>query len=305
MLLCYLAFLATAPNADNLKKSDKFPAELVHFAPLQKKAVFTGGGPGAWDAKIRERGWIMREGDTYKMWYTGYDGTREGQRLLGYATSADGIRWERHPKNPLLKDEWIEDMQVVRHAGKYYVFAEGRGDQAHWLVSDDGIDWTRLGKLDVRKKDGQPIAAGPFGTPTVFLDNGTWHLFYERNDLGVWLATSKDMKLWKNVQDEPVMTPGPGEYDKDKIALNQVIKYKGRYYAYYHGSATTGPNAKLWSTAVATSTDLIHWEKYPGNPLFPVAENKSSGILVHDGEKFRLYTMHGEVHAHVPAAPVK
>ena len=36
-------------------------------------------------------------------------------------------------------------------------------------------------------------------------------------------------------------------------------------------------------------------------PLQPTAENKSSGIVVHDGEKFRLYTMHPEVYLHVPA----
>src|SRR5262249_21084600 len=75
------------------------------------------------------------------------------------------------------------------------------------------------------------------------------------------------------------------------------------YYAYYHGSAKAGPKAKLWSTAIATSTDLVHWEKYAGNPLQPVEENKSSGIVVHDGEKFRLYTMHPEVYLHVPPGP--
>jgi hypothetical protein len=168
------------------------------------------------------------------------------------------------------------------------------------------VKWKRIGLLDIRKKNGQPLSPGPYGTPTAWKDqeNGLWHLFYERNDLGIWLATSKDMKVWTNVQDEPVMTPGPAEYDKDLIALNQIIKHRGRYYAYYHGSAKTGPKAKLWSTAVATSTDLIHWEKYAGNPLQPVEQNKSSGMIVHDGEKFRLYTMHPQVIAHVPAADI-
>jgi sucrose-6-phosphate hydrolase SacC (GH32 family) len=167
------------------------------------------------------------------------------------------------------------------------------------LVSDNGIDWHRVGQLDIRLKNGKPIADGPFGTPTVWRENDRWHLFYERNDLGIWLATSTDLKVWTNVQDEPVMKPGPGEYDKDLIALNQIVKHVGRYYAYYHGSARTGPKKGLWSTNVATSTDLIHWEKYPGNPLLPIEENKSSGILVHDGERYRLYTMHPEVHLHI------
>ena len=51
-------------------------------------------------------------------------------------------------------------------------------------------------------------------------------------------------------------------------------------------------------TAVATSTDLRHWEKYPGNPLQPAGENKSCGIVVPDGEGFRLYTRHPEVNRH-------
>jgi hypothetical protein len=32
----------------------------------------------------------------------------------------------------------------------------------------------------------------------------------------------------------------------------------------------------------------------------PVSENKSSGIVVHDGERWRLYTMHPEVYLHMP-----
>ena len=66
-----------------------------------------------------------------------------------------------------------------------------------------------------------------------------------------------------------------------------------------HGTAAER-SPSLWSTNVATSTDLIHWKKYPNNPLLPIEANKSSGILVHDGRQFRLYTMHDTVHLHFP-----
>ena len=293
-----LGGFAPALPSETQPAEDKFPPELVKFTPLQKEPVFAAE-PGKWDAKIRERGWIMIEDGVWKLWYTGYDGTKDGLRMLGYATSPDGIQWTRHPKNPLVKDHWVEDMMIVKHGRKYYMFAEGREDRAHMLVSDNGISWTRVGQLDIRLKSGKSIPDGPFGTPTVWLENDKWHLFYERNDLGIWLAISKDLKVWTNVQDEPVMKPGPGEYDKDLVALNQIVKHLGRYYAYYHGSARTGPKKGLWSTNVATSSDLIHWEKYPANPLLPIDENKSSGILVHDGARYRLYTMHPEVHLHI------
>jgi len=297
--IAFLVADALGANVPGLDKLLKFPAELVHFSSYKNNPVFTPV-KGEWDAKIRERGWIRREGGDWKLWYTGYDGTKEGQRMLGYATSKDGVAWTRHPKNPLLKNEWLEDMMIVKHDGKYHMFAEGRNDVAHLLVSIDGVDWTQQRKLDIRLKNGKPIADGPFGTPTAWREKERWYLFYERNDLGVWLATSTDMKVWTNVQDEPVMKPGPGEYEKDLIALNQIIQHNGRYYAYYHGSAREGKLKGLWSTCVATSTDLVNWEKYPGNPLVPSAENKSSGILVHDGERYRLYTMHPEVHLFMP-----
>ncbi|MBI1914650.1 MAG: glycosylase [Planctomycetes bacterium] len=301
-LLCLtLAILSGELSGQQSKPpiGEKFPSELVKFVPYGKEPVFAAE-PGKWDAKIRERGWILREGGVYKLWYTGYDGTQDGLRMLGYATSPDGIKWTRWPRNPLDREHWIEDMMIVKDGGTYYLFAEGRNDRAHLFVSDDGLVWKRIGRLDIRLANGRPIPDGPYGTPTAWRENRTWYLFYEREDRGIWLATSKDRKEWRNVRDEPVLSPGPADYDKDLVALNQILKHKGRYYAWYHGSAKAGPKAKLWSTAVATSTDLVHWEKYPGNPLRPVRENKSSGIVVHDGEKFRLYTMHPAVYLHVP-----
>jgi beta-1,2-mannobiose phosphorylase / 1,2-beta-oligomannan phosphorylase len=297
--VCVGLFCVSAANAAD----DVFPRELTSFVQLTDGPIFKGAGGGHWDVKIRERGWIYfdknaRQGKpAWHLWYTGYDGTREGQKKLGYATSNDGKRWLRHPDNPLSSQHWIEDMIVVRKDGTFYMFAEGKGDQAQLLTSQDGVAWKRVGALDVRLKNGTPIEPGPYGTPVAWYENNTWHLFYERGDLGVWLATSRDMKVWTNVQDEPVMKPGPGEHEKDLIAMNQIVKHNGKYYAYYHGSKR---GSKLWCTNVAVSDDLIHWTKYSKNPLFPLKTNKSSGIMVHDGDQFRLYTMHDRVDLHFP-----
>ena len=277
--------------------TDAFPPELVNFAPLQQQPVFAAS-PGKWDAHIRERGWIMIEDGVWKLWYTGY-ASPDAVRKLGYATSSDGLNWTRHPRNPLVDDHWVEDMMIVKDDGVYYMFAEGKDDLAHMLKSKNGIDWQRVGQLDIRMKNGQPISPGPFGTPTAFKENGLWHLFYERNDAGIWLATSRDLKSWTHVQDEPVMRPGPDPHDRDLIALNQIIKHKGRYYAYYHGAANVAEKQKRrWCTCVAVSEDLIRWRKYEKNPLLPLDENKSSGIVVPHAGGFRLYTMHPSVYAH-------
>jgi predicted GH43/DUF377 family glycosyl hydrolase len=271
--------------------ADEFPRELVEFTPYDGNPVFAGTGTDTWDRSIRERGYIVREADTYYLWYTGYRGARADSKSLGLATSRDGIHWTRSAANPVFKENWVEDMCVVKVDGLYTMFAEGRDDIAHQLTSTDRSTWHEQGALDIRQKDGHPISPGPYGTPTVWVENGTWYLFYERGDAGVWLATSTDRKVWTNVQDEPVIRPGPDRYDQEAVALDQVIKYQGRYYAFYH--ATARQPWKDWCTNVAVSSDLIHWRKYPRNPL--LAGDKSSGIVVHDGTRFRLYTMHPDV----------
>jgi sucrose-6-phosphate hydrolase SacC (GH32 family) len=239
----------------------------------------------------------MRDGSDWKLWYTGYDSRKSETKSLGYATSRDGLRFTRSPRNPIFDGVWTEDVFVVRQAGRYFMFAEGKGDIAHLLTSDDGISWKEEGPLDIRTRSGAPLAPGPYGTPSVFVEGDTWHLFYERDDKGVWLATSKDRRVFTNVQDEPVIALGPDAYDRSAVALNQVIRYKGRYYGVYHANAEPdwkGP----WTTCLAASADLVHWEKYPGNPI--IRSDDSSGILVDDGARLRLYTMHPAVKLWLP-----
>jgi predicted GH43/DUF377 family glycosyl hydrolase len=289
----------TLAYTDVARADDAWPSELTRFVLTADRPVFTAGDADDWDAALRERGWILKDVSTWRMWYTGYDSTPEGLKKLGLATSLDGITWTRHPDNPIYTDHWVEDMQVVKHNGRYLMFAEGAGDHAQLLTSNDGINWTRKWTLDVRQSSGEPLSEGPYGTPTAYFENDTWHLFYERYDAGIWLATSTDLKTFTNVRDEPVLSPGPDEYDRLMIAVNQIIKHGDRYYAYYHGSGSP-EKPRLWCPAIATSTDLIHWEKYPNNPLVPPEANKSSGIVVEDDGGIRFYTMHGQVDLYRP-----
>lgn len=283
--LVLLVLLATqAPTED-------FPKEIVSWVPEPANPVFQGAGGDAWDRKIRERGWIRVEDGTYHLWYTGYNDERSPNRFLGHATSTDGVHWARDPANPLVKDSWVEDMCVVRDGDTYFMFAEGKDDIAHLLTSDDRIHWTERGPLDIRMADGRPISDGPRGTPAVLVERGVWYLFYERGDRGIWLATSKDRKVWTNVQDDPVLKMGPEPYDRAAVAVNQVVKRDGVYYAFYHANAERP--WKDWTTCVARSRDLIHWEKYRGNPI--IDRNCSSAILVDGPRGSHLYTMHPEV----------
>ncbi|MGN6437735.1 MAG: glycosylase [Agriterribacter sp.] len=285
-----------APQQKEEQQANDFPHELVHFTPLKNNPVFAGTNAATWDSLIRERGYILKEDSVYYLWYTGYNNQDETKHL-GLATSPDGLNWTRHPANPIHTTKWVEDMSVIKVDSVYYMFAEGKDDVAHLLTSTDRVHWTERGDLDIRKKNGEPIDKGAYGTPAIWRENNTWYLFYERGDLGIWLATSADLATWTNVQDEPVIKMGPDSYDQYAVAMNQVIKYNGKYYGYYHASAYK--DWREWSTNVAVSNDLIHWKKYAGNPI--VGNNTSSGILVNDGAQYRLYTMHPAVNVYFPA----
>jgi beta-1,2-mannobiose phosphorylase / 1,2-beta-oligomannan phosphorylase len=275
-----------------------FPRGLVEWTPIASNPVFQGAGDDAWDRKIRERGYILVEDGTYHLWYTGYNDDRAKTMSLGHATSPDGLRWTRDPANPIFHETWVEDVCVVRQDGRFVMFAEGKGDIAHQLTSPDGLHWDDVGSLDVRTTTGAPISPGPYGTPAAWFEDGTWYLFYERGDQGIWLATSKDRRVWTNVQDNPVLAMGPEPYDRYAVAMNQVIKRDGVYYAFYHANAHKP--WKDWTTCIARSRDLVHWEKYPGNPI--IANNCSSAILVGTPQGDRLYTMHPDVKVFVNAA---
>jgi hypothetical protein len=298
-LLALLAGLACSrPSPEPPSESGiPFPRELVDWVPYEKNPLFTGTGEDTWDRQIRERGFILRDGDVWKLWYTGYNPERAETMFLGYATSPDGLEWTRDPHNPVFDEVWTEDVFVLKHDGAYFMFAEGKGDIAHLLTSPDGVHWEEQGSLDIRTRSGEPLSPGPYGTPTVRVEDGTWHLFYERNDEGIWLATSTDRKVWTNVEDAPVIALGPDSYDRYAVALNQVVKFGGHYYGVYH--ANGDPDWKgPWTTCLAASDDLVHWEKYPENPI--IRSDHSSGLLVDDGERLRLYTTHPAVNLWLP-----
>ncbi len=285
-----------------LVRGQEAPWSFVAWKPIEGNPVFTGTGLDTWDRKIRERGFILAGDDgTLHLWYTGYDRDRPATMSLGHATSRDGTHWTRDPHNPIFTGSWVEDMCVIKQDGTYQMFAEGKNDIAHRLTSRDGLHWTDHGSLDIRKTDGASISPGPYGTPTAWFENGIWYLFYERGDLGIWLATSRDLTTWTNVKDDPVISTGPEPYDAGAVALNQIIKRGGYYYAFYHANAHRP--GRDWTINVARSRDLVHWEKYPGNPI--IKNNCSSPILVTTPRGDRLFTMHPDVKVFEPAVSPK
>jgi hypothetical protein len=90
-----------------------FPNVLTHFAPYQANPIFTSGDSTKWDHQLRERGYILKEKGNYHLWYTGYS-KKDPRKFLGYASSKDGIQWVRYQGNPIVNNNWVEDIFVIK-----------------------------------------------------------------------------------------------------------------------------------------------------------------------------------------------
>lgn len=100
----------------------------------------------------------------------------------------------------------------------------------------------------------------------------TFHLFHIRGERWSWPlgyreinlghAISTDLCTWKALP--PVLGPGaPGAWDETGIWAPDIIEADGMYHMFYTGSDAQNNQA----LGLATSTDLMHWEKHPSNPL--------------------------------------
>ena len=120
----------------------------------------------------------IRDGPVYKMWYTGWAGEVDHviggienkiNYRIGYATSKDGVTWEKYPGKAGSGAVFVPDPAnphdckgvgqpfVVKDGGVYRMWYEGF-DGKSWRIlsatSQDGIAWTRTGTvIDMGGKD--------------------------------------------------------------------------------------------------------------------------------------------------------
>ena len=111
---------------------------------------------------------------------------------------------------------------------------------------------------------------GPYGigNPKILIDSNEvkmWFKYMDYNGLSyVGYATSKDGIEWSINSSGPVLLPGDStSWDAGAVSPGAVIKDNGIYKMFYFGAHD--PH-QAWSIGLATSTDGIHWTKYP-NPI--------------------------------------
>jgi predicted GH43/DUF377 family glycosyl hydrolase len=149
---------------------------------------------------------------------------------IGYAESADGLHFTRHPK-PVLEPETtyedgggVEDPRVVRIGGVYYLTYTGYNKHDAQLclaTSRDLIHWHREGVILPAYKGTWNTGWTKSGAIVTEKIQGKWWMYYlgtrkdpdgvSRDYMGI--ASSDDLIHWSDASRQPVLERRPGAFD--------------------------------------------------------------------------------------------
>jgi len=168
--------------------------------------VLDVGAPGAWDSQMVREPWVIKDGSTYKMWYSGTAAWPVFK--IGYATSSDGTTWTKHASNPIFTGTpggWdafqVYAPCVVLYGSTYHMYFSGTDDHMSqkWstghAMSNDGIVWTEDERNPILVPDGTDDSADYV---SVMNDDGVWKMWYSYGgNYAIGLATLEEStQLW-------------------------------------------------------------------------------------------------------------
>ncbi len=219
------------------------------------------GRPGEWDDPGVSGQIVIQDGDTFRMWYLGGGCPDDGD--IGYATSTDGLTWERFDSPVMVHGppgEWNTDFLapggVIKDGGLFKM----------WFVSGTG---TICGA--------SPSTAASIGYATS-PDGVTWTLYDDQ-------ATTDPPYQFS----DPVLEHGPlGAWDYNYSISPYVLPTNTGYEMWYSGWVF-GEGQDM---GYATSPDGIAWTKHENNPVL-IAPGWSTGVLYpsvfREGDTYRMW----------------
>jgi predicted GH43/DUF377 family glycosyl hydrolase len=268
------------------------------------------GPPGSWDDVSAYFPMVIYDGSTYKMWYSGFDGSHV---RIGYATSPDGMSWTKYSGNPILDlgapgtwdDHHVHYPAVVYDGTTYHMWYSGN-DDPHYRIgyasSTDGISWT--------KHPANPVMdLGPSGSfdsyyvgqASVFYDGSIFRMWFSGLRIGgigkTGFATSTDGISWTKYSGNPVLDLGPSGSWDDRRAYTPSVHFDGSQYQMWY----SGNDGSTYRIGHATSPDGMTWTKDPANPVLNPGpggswDDVSVGAckVIHDGTKYMMWYSGGD-----------
>ena len=278
----YLLYYAYSSDGINWTKYDNnSPRTYTAYDTVQPAGHFFRGSNTKGDDTYFYQSSMIKDGNTYKMWYSGHDGAN---LRIFYATSPDAITWTKYNNTiPSASNTTSTDGRIPLgsgsvgdsvHAylpsvlkdddGTYKMWYTGYGSDSkyriYYATSPDGLTWTKYDNSipsasDLVGTNGR-IPIGNNGTgddyylgfaSVVKSPDGIYHMFYSGHDGSnsrIFHAYSLDGLTWyKNAYITPETTNSvSGSYN---IPLGSS-SFGDDYYIYYSTVILDGNYFKIW-----------------------------------------------------------
>jgi len=225
----------TSTDTLNWKYPDNYEQVLFARKFMEGEVIDPAESAAQFDSIFATGACIIQDGSSYKCWYTGWNGqtehlgggiTRKINFRVGYATSPDGINWNKQigtaGANSVLglgttgepDAKGAAHPHVLKEGGTYRMWYEGF-DGSLWRIcyatSSDGINWNKQGIALAPGNSGSLDDSG-LRNPVVITRNNKYELWYEGKsgsspNYHVMRALSPDGNTWTKTGEITLHTP--------------------------------------------------------------------------------------------------
>ncbi len=167
--------------------------------------------------------------------------------------SSASLPWTQYAGNPVLSQTTNSGFSSVVKDGSLYHMYYG-GTSINHATSTDGLSWNA--------NPSNPLELTG-SVPMVWKEGSIWYMLFRSFDgslNSVALATSTNGINWNEYSSNPVLEETSGW--ASGVEAWGIIKVESVYYMFYSDWEETR------KIGIATSTDLINWNKDPNNPIF-------------------------------------
>jgi predicted GH43/DUF377 family glycosyl hydrolase len=234
---------------------------LTKVRTIKRGVAIDLGGPGEDDEKNAMTPSVIYHDGEYKMWYTGFNGTRYH---IMYANSSDGLNWSKHgivlyhsaTGEP---DGTYVNFPSVMYDGEYKMWYSGYNGTA-WRImyatSPDGLVWSKQGVVLDIGSEGEYDSLHAYHPSVVKTSQyELWYTGHNRITYNVLYANSSDGVVW-NKHPTPVTPHNPSNLYGDAIVAYPSVAYLDqRYYMYYNRY-----DGRYFRTMCALSSNGIDWD---------------------------------------------
>jgi len=317
--MIYIAFLIAIVGCNQSNKKKVVKVEIqqdkietiknMGFVDYAKNpVVLTMGEDNEFDAGALGSMSVVKVNDVYHMYYEAWarlthHGGQNGEGddyvslQIGHATSIDGVKWDKDPNNPVIpvgdKGEWDEDGTwdpfVIYEDGVFKMwYGGGVGSHCDWgyATSTDGVNFEKKGQIshlgdleDIHVVHNQ--MNNKYYLYSWNRKKAPWDKVMDSvppNPSGLFVYTSDNETDFNFENGHRIQIKGqewPAKY-------SHVIR-EGDQWVMFYGEAVTRGNGS--STGIATSEDLINWEKR----AFPITKGHDAEVIKMGENQWYLY----------------